>query len=303
MLCLFDREEHEIARIPLKERDGDVWHVHVAGLGAGVRYGYRVFGPYAPDQGHRFNPQKLLIDPYARQLSKRFQWHDVLYGHGESGGLDTRDSAFAVPKSIVVDPGFDWGGTRPPRIPASETVIYEANVKGLTAAHPDVPRALRGRFAAMASAPVLDHLTKLGVTSVELLTVHAFADERFLHDSGLNNLWGYQSIGFFAPEPRLMSGSDIAEFQQMVRGLHAAGIEVILDVVYNHSGESDHLGPTISFRGLDNASYYRLQDDKRYYVNDTGTGNTLNIAHPMVLRMVMDSLRYWVQDACGRISV
>ena len=294
ILCLFDPQDQEIARIELKERDGDVWHVHVAGLGAGTRYGYRVHGPYRPEQGHRFNAQKLLIDPYARQLSGQFVWHDAMYGYGAGDLPDGRDSAFAVPKSIVTASVANWAD-HIPQVPPRDTVIYEANVKAMTAAHPDVPAHQQGRFAGMASPAMLDHLTRLGVTSVELLPVHAFADERFLHDAGLQNLWGYQSIGFFAPEPRLMSGGDIAEFQQMVAGLHSAGIEVILDVVYNHSGESDHLGPTISFRGLDNASYYRLQDDKRFYVNDTGTGNTLNIAHPMVLRMVMDSLRYWVQ--------
>ena len=300
-LCLFSADgRKELCRIPLRDRDGDVWHVHVGGLTPGSLYGYRVHGPYAPEGGHRFNPHKLLIDPYARQLSGRLRWSDAMMGYrvGSSRAdlsFDARDSAFAVPKSVVVDPSFNWGGDRPPRVPLHETVIYEAHVKGLTAQHPGVDKGLRGSFLGLASDAVLEHLVKLGITTIELLPVHAFLDDRFLVAKGLRNYWGYQTLGFFAPEPRYLTKGEVWEFQTMVRRFHAAGIEVILDVVYNHSGEGDELGPTLSFRGFDNRSYYRLRDGGRYYVNDTGTGNTLNLTHPMVLRMVMDSLRYWVE--------
>ncbi|MEH7826988.1 glycogen debranching protein GlgX [Gemmobacter denitrificans] len=300
-LCLFSPDgRKETARIPLRERDGDVWHIHVGGLTPGTLYGYRVHGPYAPEGGHRFNPNKLLIDPYARQLSGRLRWSDAVMGYKVGSpradlSFDTRDSAFAVPKSVVVDPSFHWGSDQPPRVPMADTVIYEAHVKGLTALHPGVEPGLRGSYQGLASDAVIDQLVKLGITSVELLPVQAFLDDRFLVAKGLTNYWGYQTIGFFAPEPRYMAQGQIWEFQTMVRRLHAAGIEVILDVVYNHSGEGDELGPTLSFRGIDNRSYYRLRDGGRYYVNDTGTGNTLNLTHPMVLRMVMDSLRYWVE--------
>jgi len=300
-LCLFtDDGTTEVARIALMERDGDVWHVYVAGLGPGTVYGFRVHGPYAPHEGHRFNPNKLLLDPYAKKLTGRLSWHDALMGYKVGGpradlGFDTRDSAFAVPKSVVADPSFNWGKDARPDVRRSETVIYEAHVKGLTQGHPGIDPAIAGTYRAMASEPVLDHLVRLGVTSLELLPVQAFVDEQFLVQKGLRNFWGYQSIGFFAPEPRYMAQGEIWEFQTMVRRLHSAGIEVILDVVYNHTGESNEMGPTIAFRGLDNRSYYRLQEDRRYYVNDAGTGNTLNVAHPMVLKMVMDSLRYWVE--------
>ena len=300
-LCLFSADgSEERARIPLNERDGDIWHVHVAGLGPGTQYGYRVHGPYKPDDGHRFNPNKLLIDPYAKQLAGRLKWHDAVMGYcvGDTRGdlsFDRRDSAPYVPKSVVADPSFDWGDDKPPRIRRSDVVIYEAHVKGLTRTHPDIAPDIAGTYRAVASEPMLEHLTKLGVTTVELLPVHAFLDDRFLINRGLRNFWGYQSIGFFAPEPRYMAKGELWEFQTMVRRLHAAGFEVVLDVVYNHTGEANELGPTLAFRGLDNASYYRLADDRRHYVNDTGTGNTLNVAHPMVLKMVMDSLRYWVE--------
>jgi isoamylase len=300
-LCLFsDDGRKETARIALTERDGDIWHVHVAGLTPGTKYGYRVHGPYRPEDGHRFNPNKLLIDPYAKQLHGPLRWSDALMGYrvGSSRAdlsFDIRDSAFAMPKSVVVDPTFNWGDDAPPRISRSETVIYEAHVKGLTRLHPGVPPGRRGTYLGLASEAVLDHLVKLGVTTVQILPVHAFIDDRFLVQAGLRNFWGYQSIGFFAPEPRYMSEHAVWEFQTMVRRFHAAGLEVVLDVVYNHSGEGDELGPTLAFRGLDNRSYYRLADDARHYINDTGTGNTLNVAHPMVLRMVMDSLRYWVE--------
>lgn len=300
-LCLFSPDgRKELCRIPLRERDGDIWHVHVGGLTPGTLYGYRVHGPYAPEGGHRFNPHKLLIDPYARQLSGRLKWSDAMMGYKVGSNradlsFDTRDSAFAVPKSVVVDPSFNWGPDRAPRTALHETVIYEAHVKGMTAQHPGVEKGLRGSYLGLASDAVLDHLVKLGITAIELLPVHAFLDDRFLVAKGLRNYWGYQTLGFFAPEPRYMSRGEVWEFQTMVRRFHAAGIEVILDVVYNHSGEGDELGPTLNFRGIDNRSYYRLRDGGRYYVNDTGTGNTLNLTHPMVLRMVMDSLRYWVE--------
>lgn len=300
-LCLFSPDgRKETARIALPERDGDIWHGHVGGLMPGTLYGFRVHGAYAPEQGHRFNPHKLLVDPYARALEGRLKWSDAVMGYkvGSPRGdlsYDTRDSAFAVPKSVVVDTSFMWGDDAPPRVPLTETVIYEAHLRGLTMLHPGVDKGLRGTFLGLASDAVIDHLVKLGVTSVELLPVQAFADERFLVAKGLRNYWGYQTVGFFAPEPRYMTKGQVWEFQSMVRRLHMAGIEVILDVVYNHTGEGDEFGPTLCFRGFDNASYYRLMHGGRHYVNDTGTGNTLNLTHPMVLRMVMDSLRYWVE--------
>ena len=300
-LCLFSADgRKEVARLNFRERDGDVWHIHVGGLMPGTLYGFRVHGPYQPEAGHRFNPHKLLLDPYTRQLEGRLRWSDALMGYkiGSPRGdlsFDTRDSAFAMPKSVVVDPSFNWGDDRAPQTSLAETVIYEAHVKGATALHPSVDRGMRGTYLGMASPPMLDHLTKLGITAVELLPVQAFMDDRFLVAKGLRNYWGYQTLGFFAPEPRYMSKGSISEFQSMVRRFHTAGIEVILDVVYNHTGEGDANGPTLAFRGLDNRSYYRLTDGGRHYVNDAGTGNSLNITHPMVLRMVLDSLRYWVE--------
>jgi isoamylase len=300
-LCLFSPDgRKELARLPLRDRDGDIWHIRVSGLMPGALYGYRAHGPYQPDQGHRFNPNKLLIDPYARALDGRLRWSDALMGYkvGSPRGdlsFDTRDSAFAMPKSVVIDPAFHWGEDAPPQTPLSETVIYEAHAKGLTALHPRVSPSNRGHMLGLCSDAVIDHLVKLGVTAVELLPIQAFVDDRFLITRGLRNYWGYQTIGFFAPEPRYLGRGGLREVQSMVHRLHSAGIEVILDVVYNHSGEGDALGPTLAFRGLDNRSYYRLSEGGRHYVNDTGTGNTLNLTHPMVLRMVMDSLRYWVE--------
>ena len=300
VLCLFSPDsKKEIARLDLPERDGDVWNGYVAGLRPGQLYGYRAHGPYEPYGGHRFNPNKLLIDPYARRLTGHPEWHDALMGYEvdsrqEDLSFDTRDSAPFMPRCVVEEPAaFDWGGDKPPGIPAAETLIYEAHVKGLTRLHPRADNP--GTFLGIASDAMLEHYARLGVTSIELLPVHAFLNDRFLIRQDLTNYWGYQSIGFFAPEPRYMRDASIHEFQQMVARLHAAGLEVILDVVYNHTGEGSELGPTLSFRGLDNLSYYRLTGDRRHYVNDTGTGNTLNIDHPMVLRMVMDSLRYWVE--------
>ena len=306
-LCLFTADgRKETARLPIRMRDGDIWHIHVKGLGPGTVYGFRAHGPYAPERGHRFNPNKLLIDPYARAFEGRLRWSDAVMGYkiGSPRGdlsFDTRDSAFAVPKAVVTTadlPGaFDWGCDRAPRHQSSDTVIYEAHVKSLTALHPAVALGLRGTYLGVASDPMIEHLLRLGVTTVELLPVQAFVDDRFLVARGLTNHWGYNTLGFFVPETRYMSKSALFEFQTMVRRLHQAGIEVILDVVYNHTAEGDETGPTLGFRGLDNASYYRLADGGRFYVNDTGTGNTLNLTHPMVLRLVLDSLRYWVEVA------
>ncbi len=300
-LCLFSEDgRKEVARLPLQERDGAVWHGRVEGMMPGQRYGYRAHGPYAPEDGHRFNPHKLLMDPYARAFDGRLRWSDALMGYrvGSSRSdlsYDTRDSAFAVPKSVVVETLFEAHRDNLPRRAWSDTVIYEAHVKGLTARHPRVPAAARGRYAGIASTAMIEHYHRLGITAIELLPVQAFFDDRFLATRGLTNYWGYNTMGFFAPEPRYAGRSGLAEFRDMVRRLHMAGIEVILDVVYNHTGEGDEFGPTLSFRGLDNASYYRLAGGGRHYANDSGTGNSLNIAHPMVLRMVMDSLRYWVE--------
>ena len=303
-LCLFDpggqRESH---RIIVSEYTDEVWHVYLPDVRPGQLYGYRVHGPYRPDQGHRFNPHKLLIDPYARALVGTLKWSDAHFGYRVNGpredmALDRRDSARVTPKCMVIDDAFTWGNDRRPQIPWSETVIYEAHVGGLTMRHPDIPESVRGTFAGLASKAMIDHLRSLRVTAVELLPVHAFLDDRHLVTRGLQNYWGYNSIGYFAPEPRYLGTSHhINEFKTMVARLHEAGIEIILDVVYNHTGEGNQLGPTLSFRGIDNASYYRLHPgDRRYYVDETGTGNTLNITHPRVLQMVLDSLRYWVTE-------
>ena len=298
-LCLFSPDgRREIARLTLPERTGHVWHGRVPGLVPGQLYGYRAHGPFAPEDGHRFNPNKLLIDPYAKRLTGHPRWAEAVYGYNTGAKtrdltFNSRNSARFMPKCVVEDPTFHWGNDRPPAHTISRSVIYEAHVKGLTALR-DVHHA--GHFLGLASDEAVEHLVRLGITAIELLPVHAFLNDPFLVDRDLTNYWGYQSIGFFAPEPRYLSLGQIAEFQHMVKRLHAAGIEVILDVVYNHTGEGNELGPTLSFRGLDNRSYYRLQpDNPRYYINDTGCGNTLNLDHPMVLRMVMDSLRYWVE--------
>ena len=301
-LCLFSPDgRKELARIAFRERDGDIWHMHLGGLTPGTVYGLRADGPYVPEQGHRFNRHKLLLDPYARALEGRLRWSDALMGYKVGSpradlSFDTRDSAFAVPKAVVTDTSFTWGDDLHPRRPLNETVIYEAHVKALTRLHQGIEQPLRGTYLGIASDPMIEHMLRLGITAIELMPVQAFIDDRFLVAKGLRNHWGYNTLAFFAPEPRYMSKGALWEFQTMVRRLHSAGIEVILDVVYNHTAEGDHLGPTLSFRGLDNASYYRLADGGRYYVNDTGTGNTLNLTHPMVLRMAMDSLRYWVED-------
>ncbi|WP_373635289.1 glycogen debranching protein GlgX [Yoonia sp. SS1-5] len=298
-LCLFDADGVENQIVALPEREGHVWHGYIPGMQPGQQYGYRVDGPYRPQDGHRFNPYKLLIDPYAKQLTGHPTWDDALFGYtvGDPAvdlSFDKRDSAPFMPRCVVVDPAFSWGEVVSPDHKLSETILYEAHVKGLTAGRRDVD--LPGTYLGMASDPMLEHLNNLGVTAIELLPVHAFMDDQFLTDQGLRNYWGYMSYGFFAPEPRYMHRGQIAEFQQMVARFHTAGIEVILDVVYNHTAEGSHVGPTVAFRGLDNASYYRLAEDKRHYMDDAGCGNTLNVEHPFVLRMVMDSLRYWVQE-------
>ena len=298
VLCLFDDEGREIENLALPEREGHIWHGYLPGLRPGQQYGYRMDGPFKPEEGHRFNPHKLLIDPYAKRLTGHPIWHDALYGYKPGDAkrdlsYSTLDSAPYMPRSVVVDPTFDWGEVARPGTPMQDTVIYEAHVKGLTAGRGDLPNP--GTYLAMASDPILDHLNRLGVTAIELLPVQAFLNDRFLVDRGLTNYWGYMTYGFFAPDPRYMQGHDIAQFQQMVQRFHKAGIEVILDVVYNHTAEGSELGPTLMFRGLDNASYYRLADDRRYYIDDSGTGNSLDFENPFIIRLVMDSLRYWVE--------
>ncbi len=302
-LCLFDRSGRtELERVALPEHTDQVWHGHLPDARPGMLYGYRVHGPYAPEAGHRFNPNKLLIDPYARTLEGGFRWTDAHHGYRVASGradlsFDRRDNARFVPKCRVVDAAFTWGEDRKPEIPWTDTVIYETHVRGHTIRHPDVRRSRRGTFAGLATRQVIRYLRSLGVTAVELLPVHAFLDDRFLVQQGLRNYWGYNTLCFFAPEPRYLAGGGLGEFRTMVKRLHDAGIEVLLDVVYNHTCEGNHLGPTLSFRGIDNASYYRLDaDNPRYCLDYTGTGNTLNMGHPRVLQMVMDSLRYWAGE-------
>jgi glycogen operon protein len=307
-LCLFDDKDsrHQIARIPVKERTDLVWHAYIPELRPGQLYGYRVHGAYEPQKGHRFNPAKLVLDPYGKAVSGRIQWDDTLYGykvgHPDADlSKDDRDSAPFIPKSVVIDPAFDWEGDSAPRTPWHETIIYEIHVKGLTARHLGVPENLRGTYAGFIYPPVLDYLRSLGITAVELMPVHQFVADRHLAERGLTNYWGYNSIGFFAPEARYSSsgtlGQQVSELKHMVKALHRGGIEVILDVVYNHTAEGNHLGPTLCYRGIDNSAYYRLTADKpRYYVDYTGCGNTLNMVHPRPLQLIMDSLRYWVLD-------
>src|SRR3989338_219033 len=302
-LCLFDdRGRHEVERIELPEYTDEIWHGYLQDAHPGLIYGYRVHGPYEPEAGHRFNPNKLLIDPYAKQLVGELRWSEALFGytigHADADlSFDKRNSAAFVPKCKVIDPAFSWGRDRPVRVPWDRTLLYETHVRGYTMAHPAVPEALRGTFAGMKVKEVVDHIRKLGVTSVELLPIHAFADDQHLLHKGMRNYWGYNSIAFFAPQPRYMASGKIGEFKEMVAHLHAADLEVILDVVYNHTAEGNEQGPTLSMRGIDNVSYYRLMpDEKRYYINDSGTGNTLDLSHPCVLQMVTDSLRYWVSE-------
>jgi isoamylase len=302
-LCLFDNSgKRETLRVPLPEQTDMVWHGYLPEVRPGQLYGYRVHGPYAPAEGHRFNAHKLLLDPYGKQIQGSIRWADSHFGYRvgskqEDLSFDKRDNAAGMPKNRVIDSAFTWGSDRPPNIPWHETLIYELHVKGFTMCHPDVPAHLRGTYAGLASAPVLEYLTRLGVTSIELMPVHSFVDDRQLVERGLRNYWGYNSIGFLALEPRYLSTSSIREFKTMVKTLHSAGLEVILDVVYNHTAEGNHLGPTLSLKGIDNSTYYRLvPENPRYYTDYTGTGNTLNMRHPRVLQLIMDSLRYWVLD-------
>jgi isoamylase len=290
-------------RITLTEADGFVWHGYLPGVGPGQRYGYRVHGPYEPASGHRCNPAKLLLDPYAKAVDGAVSWDQAVFGHrpGDPSQPSPADSAPFVPRGVVIDAGFDWRGDRPPGTAPQDTVIYEAHVRGLTIRHPGVPAGLRGSYAALGHPAIVEHLLRLGVTAVELLPVHQHVTEHALAGRGLTNYWGYNSIGFFAPHNRYSSagqrGGQVAEFKSMVRALHEAGIEVILDVVYNHTAEGSEFGPTLSFRGIDNAAYYRLRaGDLRLYNDDTGCGNTLNVRHPRALGLIMDSLRYWVTD-------
>jgi glycogen operon protein len=302
-LCLFDTSgTREIDRIPLPEYTDEVWHGYLPDATPGTLYGYRVYGPYDPRRGHRFNPHKLLVDPYAKALVGSIRTSDAIFGYRigaarEDLAFDRRDSARVVPKSQVVDPSYAWTQDHRPGIAWADTIIYEAHVRGFTVQHPRLPPPLRGTFAGLTAQPVVDYLKSLGITAIELMPVHAFVDDRHLLPKGLRNYWGYNTLGFFAPETRYLSTGVISEFKTMVARLHDAGIEVILDVVYNHTAEGNHLGPTLSFRGIDNASYYKLvPEDRRYYVNYTGTGNTLNLSHPRVLQMALDSLHYWVQE-------
>jgi len=301
-LCLFEPSgRRETDRIALPEHTHDVWHGYLPDVRPGQLYGYRVHGPFEPDAGHRFNANKLLIDPYARSLRGELRWHDSMFAYRlgstrEDLSFDRRDSGPAMPKCIVVDEAVTWGEHVRPRVPWDRTVVYEAHVKGMTALHPEVPEKLRGTFAGLADPRVIEYLARLGVTSVELMPVHYFVDDRVLLQRGLRNYWGYNTLNFFAPAARYVSsGARHDEFKYMVRRLHEAGIEVILDVVYNHTAEGNQLGPTLSFRGIDNVSYYILAEHRRYYHDTTGTGNTVNVAHPRVMQMVMDSLRYWVE--------
>jgi isoamylase len=302
-LCLFDDDGTE-TRIAMPETTAFCWHAHLPGVGPGQRYGFRVHGPWAPAEGHRCLPEKLLLDPYAKAVEGGVAWDEAVfpYRFGDPDGEPNRaDSAPFVPRSVVVAPYFDWGGDRPPRTPLHRTVIYEMHVKGFTMRHPGVPPELRGTYAGLAHPVAIEHLRRLGVTAVELMPVHQFIHQKFLRDQGLSNYWGYDSIGYLAPHDEYAAagraGEQVVEFKQMVRALHAAGIEVLLDVVYNHTAEGNHLGPSLAFRGLDNAAYYRLvPDDRRYYMDFTGTGNSLNMRHPHVLQLIMDSLRYWVTE-------
>jgi isoamylase len=301
-ICLFDASgAREEQRVSLRHRTDDIWHGFIAGLAAGARYGVRVYGPYDPLHGWRCNPHKLLLDPYARVLDRPLRGAAWQYayplGHEKRDLLlDTVDNAASAAKCVVVDPAFDWGDDRHPGTPMEDSVFYEVHVRGFTRQMPEVPEEVRGTFLGMGSEPAIAHLRSLGITAVQLLPVQAFNDERRLIDLGLANYWGYNSIGFLAPDARYLAHGDPHEFRQMVKNLHAAGLEVILDVVYNHSCEGNHLGPTLCFKGIDNRSYYRLTEDHRHYLDFTGTGNTLNASHPAMLRLIMDSLRYWVEE-------
>jgi isoamylase len=302
-LCIYaENGRRELQRITLSERTDQVWHCYLPEARPGLLYGYRVHGPYDPEKGHRFNPHKLLLDPYAKSIVGALNWSDAHFGYKvghEQADLsfDRRDSAPGIPRCRVVDPAFTWGDDRRPGVPWHKTLIYEMHVRGYTMNHPAVPPQLRGTYAGLATGPVIEYLKKLGVTAVELMPVHTFITDRYLVEKRLRNYWGYNSIGYFAPHAAYASSNDISEFKTMVKALHSAGIEVILDVVYNHTAEGNHLGPTLCFRGIDNAAYYRLSpENPRHYVDYTGCGNTLNMLQPSVLQLIMDSLRYWVTE-------
>ncbi len=300
-LCLFDADGNE-ERVELTEVDAFVWHGYLPTVQPGQLYGYRVHGPYEPTEGQRFNPNKLLLDPYAKAVSGDIDWGQSLFGY-EFGDPDSRnddDSAAAMAKGVVVNPFFEWGGDRPLKTPYAQTVIYEAHVKGLTVRHPEIPEEMRGTYAGIAHPAIIDHLQRLGVTAIELMPVHQFINDSVLQDKGLSNYWGYNTLAFFAPHNDYAANGDqgqqVQEFKAMVRAMHEAGIEVILDVVYNHTAEGNHMGPMLSLRGIDNQAYYRLEEDKRYYTDYTGTGNSLNAGNPHALQLIMDSLRYWVTE-------
>lgn len=302
-LCLFDDSgRYERQRIELRERTDHVWHCYLPEARPGQAYGYRAHGPYKPEAGHRFNPNKLLLDPYARDTVGALRWGDALYGYTighrrEDLSFDRRDSAALMPKGRVLEPAFTWGHDRRPQVPWKDMVIYELHVRGFTMQHPAVPEPLRGTYAGLGSAPVIDYLKRLGVTTVELLPVHGYINDRHLAERNLQNYWGYNTLSFFAPESRYSASKKVKEFKTLVKTLHSAGMEVILDVVYNHTCEGNQMGPSLSFRGIDNASYYIVNaTDPRYYDDFTGCGNTLNLQNPRVLQLVMDSLRYWVEE-------
>ena len=302
-LCLFDSadDEQERLRIPLPEQTDEVWHCYLPDVTPGQVYAYRVHGPYEPENGHRFNPNKLVLDPYAKEIVRRTRWDDALFGYtigheSEDLSFDERDSAAFAPLASVTDPVFAWGDDRHPGTPMHKTVIYEMHVRGFTKLHPHIPEELRGTYAGLGTDPAIDHLKALGVTAVELLPVHFHIEDRYLVEKGLSNYWGYNTLGFFAPDPHYDAPHNrlnpVQEFKMMVRTLHSAGIEVILDVVYNHTAEGNQCGPTLSFRGIDNAAYYRLSpEDPRYFMDFTGCGNTFNMTNPRVLQLIMDSLR------------
>ena len=306
-LCLFSSPEDEVEsfKIKLVERTHHVWHAYFPEIQPGQLYGYRVHGTYDPQNGHRFNPSKLLIDPYAKAIAGTIYWNDALFGYEvgnpeEDLSFSETDSAPFIPKCVVVDQTFDWGNDKAPKIPYHQSIIYETHLKGFTQLHPEIPKEIRGTYAALAHPVTINYLRNLGITAVELMPVHHFVADRHLKERGLTNYWGYNTIGYFAPDARYASsgilGEQVVEFKNLVKELHKANIEVILDVVYNHTAEGNHLGPTLSFKGIDNAAYYRLMEEKRFYMDYTGTGNTLNANLPNVLRLMMDSLRYWIQD-------
>ncbi len=302
-LCLFDpRGRREIERVSMRWQTDRIWHCYLPEARPGWLYGYRVYGPYEPRKGLRFNPNKLLLDPYARQIVGPLRWCDGLFGYRIGSpradlSLDRRDSAAAMPKCRVIDGAFSWADDRPPRTPWHDTIIYELHVKGFTQRHPGIPPYLRGTYAGLGTDAAIEYIKQLGVTAIELMPIQAFIDDRHLVEKGLRNYWGYNSIGFFAPDMRYSASGFVGEFKSMVKRLHSEGIEVILDVVYNHTGEGNQMGPTLSFRGIDNSSYYRLTPaDNRYYMDFTGCGNTLNMIHPRVLQLIMDSLRYWILE-------